>query len=521
MNNTLKQKGVLILYNEPAPEAPESDRGVLDEVGAVQDVLHALGYKVRLGGVMDILDIQRVLCAGTESVVFNLVEGFPGDPASATEVPSICRSLGREVTGGDTFCLTLTLDKHRTKALLAGTGISVPAGLLVSETVDLNNLSLDFPGPYIIKPAGMDASEGLFTESSVFERAGGELASALHRIHTDFKQDAMVEQLVGIREFNLSLIERDGVLSIMPVAEIDFSTFPDDKPRIVDYEAKWIPESFAYQNTPRIIPARVREKERLALENTARSVWEAVRCRDYARVDFRMDGDGQLYVLEVNANPDISPDAGFTAALEAGDVPFQRFVENVILNAWSRWCRRHEADSSAPHEPKGDRPRSGNAHVRPLQTEDRDRVVQIIEEMPLFRPDEREVAVEVLEESARLGEAAGYISLVVEREETIYGWACFGPTSCTLGTYDLYWIVVDQGERGGGYGSLLMEAVEDAVHRLGGRMIILDTSGQPGYELTRRFYLHMGYDETARVKDFYSPGDDKVEYAKYLSGLPD
>jgi len=259
----------------------------------------------------------------------------------------------------------------------------------------------------------------------------------------------------------------------------------------------------------------------LALENTARSVWDTVRCRDYARVDFRMDEDGRLYVLEVNANPDISPDAGFTAALEAGGVPFQVFVENVLLNAWSRWCHRYKADSTAPCALKSDRSRSENASVRPLKTEDRDRVVQIIEEMPLFRPDEQEVAVEVLEDSMQLGEAGGYVSIVVEREGTIYGWACFGPAACALGTYDLYWIAVDQSERGGGYGSLLMDAVEDAVCQRGGRMIILDTSGQPGYELTRRFYLRMGYEETARVRDFYSPGDDKVEYVKYLSGLPD
>jgi D-alanine-D-alanine ligase len=98
----------------------------------------------------------------------------------------------------------------------------------------------------------------------------------------------------------------------------------------VDYAAKWLPDSFAYQNTPRVIPARLTRRQADAVRQLALGAWHAMGCRGYARVDMRLNAAGRPQVLEVNPNPDISLDAGFAAALEAGGIPYEEFVEAAI-----------------------------------------------------------------------------------------------------------------------------------------------------------------------------------------------
>jgi len=121
----------------------------------------------------------------------------------------------------------------------------------------------------------------------------------------------------------------------MPLAEIDFSAFPPGMTRIVDYTAKWKTDSFEYLNTPRVIPAPFEESVARRIRVAAAAAWLAAGCRGYARVDFRVAADGTPWVLEVNPNPDISPDAGFAAALKAGGVEYASFVEAVVKNAIS------------------------------------------------------------------------------------------------------------------------------------------------------------------------------------------
>ncbi|HET6579582.1 MAG TPA: GNAT family N-acetyltransferase [Gemmatimonadales bacterium] len=155
------------------------------------------------------------------------------------------------------------------------------------------------------------------------------------------------------------------------------------------------------------------------------------------------------------------------------------------------------------------------ASLRNLTAADRGRIEEISRAVGLFRPDEIAVALEVLE-----GAVAGspdYIALGAEHEGRLAGWICWGPTPCTLGTFDLYWMAVDPALHGTGIGTALLHAME---RRLAGvaRLIVVETAGRPDYAPTRAFYERRGYRVASRIPEFYAPGDDQVVYVKSLGG---
>ena len=152
--------------------------------------------------------------------------------------------------------------------------------------------------------------------------------------------------------------------------------------------------------------------------------------------------------------------------------------------------------------------------LRPLSAADRRRIEEITRATHVFRDDEVPVALEVFD-----GAVAGspdYIALGATVDERLVGWICWGPTPCTLGTYDLYWMAVDPAAQAAGIGTALLREMEG---RLAGpaRLIVVETAGRPDYRPTRAFYEARGYRKTSVIPDFYAPGDDQVVYVKVLT----
>src|SRR5439155_886371 len=163
------------------------------------------------------------------------------------------------------------------------------------------------------------------------------------------------EKFIEGREFNLSLltaehggrigtvdgarIEADGTWSVpatLPPAEIDFSSFPPDKPRIVGYEAKWDEASMEFHQTPRRFDFPPEDAPLVArLVELAQRCWQVFDLRGYVRVDFRVDHDGQPWILEINTNPCLSPDAGYAAALQRAGIRYEDAIERLIEEAAS------------------------------------------------------------------------------------------------------------------------------------------------------------------------------------------
>jgi ribosomal protein S18 acetylase RimI-like enzyme len=152
-----------------------------------------------------------------------------------------------------------------------------------------------------------------------------------------------------------------------------------------------------------------------------------------------------------------------------------------------------------------------------LEIEDIQKVREICLSTGFFRDDETEVAMELVTEALENGqEKSGYFFQFAMDSEKTMGFVCYGPTPCTLGTYDLYWIVVHDAYRGKGIGIQLLKETEEALKHKDARKLYIETSSTDKYLPTRQFYQKAGYQEEARLKDFYIPGDDKVIFAKYL-----
>jgi ribosomal protein S18 acetylase RimI-like enzyme len=156
-------------------------------------------------------------------------------------------------------------------------------------------------------------------------------------------------------------------------------------------------------------------------------------------------------------------------------------------------------------------------HLRHLSAADRGRIEEITRSVGVFRQDETAVALEVFDEAVGNGPRNTYQMLGAEVDGRLAGWICWGPTPCTLGTYDLYWMAVDPALQGAGIGTALLAEMERRLAGLA-RLVVIETAGRPDYVPTRRFYEGRGYQPVAIVPDFYAAGDDQVVYVKRVSG---
>jgi D-alanine-D-alanine ligase len=500
--------GVLVLYNALCPAAgarnAEAEAGVLDEVRAVEAALAELGLPRRTAAVGTLREAGRVLAAAPEPRVFNLVESLAGSAEDACLVPSVCAALGKAWTGSGTVCQLLALNKWQAKCALRAAGVPVPDGTVVPRD---SAASGPFPeGPIIVKPLCADASEGIDATSVLPAASGEAFGACVARVHRAYGQAALVEQYLPGREFNIALFTRGGVLDVLPPAEIDFEAFPPGRPRIVDYRAKWIAGSFEYIHTPRRVPADVDAVTARRLCAAARAAWSCLGCRGYARVDLRLDAGGTPCVIEVNPNPDIAPDAGFAAALQAAHVPYASFVRAVL-----------DAAGGAEAEPVGVAAvpaGGGGLEVGWSRPEERGALLDLVAATGVFRVDEIDVAREVLDAALEAGPAGHYQSYTARRAGAVAGWACMGPTPCTQGTVDLYWLAVHPAHARRGVGRALLARIEAEARARGARLVVVETSSRADYAPARRFYVAHGYTAEAAVADFYAPGDDKLVYLR-------
>ncbi len=332
---------ILVLHNAVDKIATADDRGLavfeesntslMGQVASVTGALKTLGISYQVKSVESLGQLPDLILHNHQKIIFNLVEELPGDMLHACYVPALCRTFGRACTGSDTPALLLAQNKWHTKAILKAGNIPIPQGTIVppGQPMDVRDLP---EGKYFVKPVFSDASEGIDAQS-VVDLPGPAMEEAIRRIHARQQQPALVEQFIPNRELNVSVLQDKDKIQVLPLAEIVFGDYYRDKPRIVDYAAKWHTETPAYTNTNRVIPAPLSQPVADRVRQTALAAWHALGCQDYVRVDFRLDDRERPFVLEVNTNPDISPEAGFAAALAAAGIHYVTFIETVVNNA--------------------------------------------------------------------------------------------------------------------------------------------------------------------------------------------
>ena len=321
---------VALIYNDPQPDRygvmgeSKAEMGVIDEVKAVSQALDDLHYEYILMPLRPPLSqVKRALSMTKADVVFNLFEGFDGNPETEARIAEILTDLKLIFTGCPAPALGLALDKAKTKRLLSEAGISTPPYQILSP-LDLKTFHLNFP--CLVKPVNEDASHGL-SEDSVVNNLKN-LKKQVEKICGGFGGQALVEEFLNGREFN-TVVMGNKRLGISAISEIVF-TLPPDKPRILTFASKWDEGSLYYINTKAHCPAQIKAVEQARITKLAKAAFRITGCRGYARVDFREGQPGQIYVLEVNPNPDITPGAGASLQAAAAGLNYSQFIDRIL-----------------------------------------------------------------------------------------------------------------------------------------------------------------------------------------------
>jgi D-alanine-D-alanine ligase len=582
---------IAVIHQDVAAGAGRDEQDVLTQVDFVSRGLIALGHEpVAVPASLNLEAVAKKIADIKPAMAFNLVETLAGKGRLIHLVPSLLDALMIPYTGAGAEAMFLTSNKLLAKRWLAAAGLPTPPWFTAAELrgarpadahgatreaapQDLRGKMYEairgefrIEGAWLVKSVWEHASIGLDEDSVLFGADRKRLLAEVDARKEALGGACLAEAYIDGREFNLSLLAgrqgpADGRTAlaardtrsplgeanrpeVLPPAEIRFDAYPPGKVRVVGYRSKWEEGTFEYANTPRAFEFPDRDAPLLAqLKEMALRCWKLFDLKGYARVDFRVDREGRPWILEVNANPCLSPDAGFAAAaLQAGltypealgriiggQLPYfphgalSPYSDTVIPAKAGIRNRAGMPDQSLP----GLDPGSGmtksdmfeNRGAVPLfreevRPEDRQAVGRLVRATGFFSEEEADIAEELVEERLARGNASGYFFLFAEEGNRLLGYACFGPIPGSVHSFDLYWIAVDPAEQGRGIGRALMAAAERIMAGFGARLIYADTSSRPRYGPTRAFYLSCGYREEALLADFYAPGDGKVIFSK-------
>ncbi len=318
----MSKRNCCILYNLPREGALPDELDVLVQVEYIETNLNELGIVTfRKGITSDFMNEISEVAELRPDFVFNLVESINNKGELCYFIPALLNMYSIPYSGNPLEAMFITTSKALTNKILHEEGIPTPNSLLPSQYKLLK------PGNrYIIKPIWEDGSLGI-TGESVFTFEPG------YELHFKDFDDShwIIQDYIDGREFNISVLKGENGPEVMPPAEMVFHNFDKDKPKIVDFKAKWVEESFEYENTKREFP---HEKLNLVLagkiKDMALKCWQVFGLKGYARVDMRVDKKNAPYVIEVNANPCLSPDSGLVAAIMEAGIPFTKVLERII-----------------------------------------------------------------------------------------------------------------------------------------------------------------------------------------------
>lgn len=321
---------IAVVHEALTGELRPDETDTIAQAEAVAAALTRRGATVRImTASIDLSALHRDLSTTNPDVVFNLVESYAGQGRLAHVVPALLEAWGQRLTGARAHALALSNDKLTTKRILRDCGIATPAWWALGDTPWTTVSKYR----WIIKSRWEHASVGLDDDAVVAPADPAALARLVAARSADALGERFAETFVAGREFNVSLIGgRDP--EVLPLAEIDFSGLPPEAEHIVGYRAKWDPGAHAYHHTPRRFLDEAAEPTLARrLRKTALAAWRALELSGYARIDMRVDAEGTPWVLEVNANPCLTPDAGFAAAAAQAGIAYDALIERVVAIA--------------------------------------------------------------------------------------------------------------------------------------------------------------------------------------------
>jgi D-alanine-D-alanine ligase len=269
-------------------------------------------------------------------IVFNIAEGFNGISREA-QIPSMLDMLRIPYTGSDPLTLATCLDKARTKEILSYYKIPNTRFMVVDQIEQVKNLEMSFP--LIVKPVSEGSSKGIFTSSFVKDLR--ELRKEVDRILNEYNQPVIIEEFLPGREFTTAIIGNGDEAEVLPIVEISYNDFPEDFIPIYSYEAKWILDTKENPLEVFSCPAKISRQLEGKIKSVALRTYNILHCKDWSRIDVRLDKNGEPNIIEVNPLPGILPNpeenSCFPKAARAAGLAYNDIINKVLFAAAKRY----------------------------------------------------------------------------------------------------------------------------------------------------------------------------------------
>ena len=269
-------------------------------------------------------------------IVFNIAEGLNGI-SRESQIPAMLDMLNIPYTGSDALTHGICLDKSRAKEILTYHQIPNAKFFVIDKYQTLSNHALKFP--LIIKPVSEGSSKGIFGSSLV--RNYDELNDELERVINEYNQPALIEEYLPGREFTVAILGNGDEARVLPLIEIRYDEFPDDVEHLYSYEAKWILDTKESDFNVFDCPANVEPELENQIKEVALKTYKVLRCKDWSRIDIRLDKNNVPNIIEINPLPGIMPDpnenSSFPKAARAVGMDYNQMIQAVLYAAAKRY----------------------------------------------------------------------------------------------------------------------------------------------------------------------------------------
>lgn len=295
----------------------------------VAKTLKSLGHHVGLAPIFDDLQsLITILKKVSPDLVFCMFESFQNERHLAPKVVAVLEMLGIPFTGGHSLDLSICQDKALSKKILSFHGVKTPKFKLIRLDDDIGIDDLQFP--CIVKPAGLDASEGISSLSVVHQR--GPARKRVQFLRRRYGCDVLIEEYIAGREFYVGVIGDEEPRVLAP-QELFFGKIARSTPKIASYRAKWDPVYRQKNGIDSGRPMHLAKNDKKNLQDTCRKAFEALNLEGYARIDCRMDQNGDVYVIEVNPNPAIKRNDDFPNSAKDAGLSYKQLISSIVAIA--------------------------------------------------------------------------------------------------------------------------------------------------------------------------------------------
>jgi D-alanine-D-alanine ligase len=317
---------VLLLHSDVAPDAAPDEQDTLVQAGAIAGALQSKGHQVsRAPFKPDRAALEALIARLRPDVVFNLVEAVWGRGSYASIAVTMLMELGVPYTGANAAAMAIGGDKLLTKRLLATAGLPTPAWAAPPDWKGVNG------GRWIVKSVDEDCSLGL-DDGAVASGRAAVLARA-QACATEHGGRWFAEDYIDGREFNVCILEENGVPRVLPIAETCFEDWDPKRPRILGHASKWEAASPDFNKTVFGFSEAQEPELNAEMARLSAQAFALLGLSGYARLDFRVDEKGRPFILEINPNPSLARNCSLVAAAAAAKMSYADLIETILRSA--------------------------------------------------------------------------------------------------------------------------------------------------------------------------------------------